>query len=603
METQNLLIYVMFHQNTSSKKIYKTMKKLKIATLDSIPLLEPYGVSVKGDDFVVLRTNKEVFVYQGLCPHESAYLSEGEVKGNTLVCPKHQWSFDITSGKKLGSPPACLKKYPISIEKGNVYLIQETLREEKQTKEKNTYSNIKDLPGPKGNFLTAMFPKVKLEAFHLALLDWAKEYGGIYRVKYISNHYIVISDPSMMTEVLKRRPSDFRRNDMESVFHEAGANGVFSAEGERWRKMRKISSKGLNMAHIQNFFPSISKITGRLLNLLDNYAQSAEPLEIKEILMRYTVDVTSELIFGIDMNTLEKGSDAIQEDLNIVLPGFMRRVFSPVPYWKYIKPPIEKRYEQALKRVKDEIRRCISITEQRMEEDRNLHVNPTNFMEAMLSKNPEEKEPKNISENDIIANSFNMLLAGEDTTANSLAWAIVFMANNSQVQQNAQKEADRLLVNNDHIVRYEDTRNYNYINAINLEALRIRGAVPFLDFAANHDTEVHGFSIPKDTKVICLTRGPGLDSQHFPSPEKFNPDRWIENPKLAGGNNFYLPFGGGPRFCPGRSLALIEMSMVLSMICRHFTIELVTPFEEIKDSFFLASGPSPFEVKLKRRTD
>jgi phenylpropionate dioxygenase-like ring-hydroxylating dioxygenase large terminal subunit len=78
----------------------------------------PYGVDVGQMRLVLLRTSHGLRCFQGLCPHQGASLADGALHGDTLLCPKHRWRFDVR-GRRLDGPE-CLKSYPIEELDGDV---------------------------------------------------------------------------------------------------------------------------------------------------------------------------------------------------------------------------------------------------------------------------------------------------------------------------------------------------------------------------------------------------------------------------------------------------------------------------------------------------
>src|SRR5205814_1425789 len=99
-----------------------------------------------------------------------------------------------------------------------------------------------------------------------------------------------------------------------------------------------------------------------------------------------------------------------------------------------------------------------------------------------------------------------------------------------------------------------------------------------------------------------LTRPPAVDPRHFAAPETFRPERWLEGP-AAGAHDpaAHIPFGSGPRLCPGRSLALLEMKVVLAMLYKSFEVTRVGAAQEVGEVFAFTMGPRGLRVRLRRR--
>ncbi|MFD4617974.1 cytochrome P450 [Streptomyces bauhiniae] len=96
-----------------------------------------------------------------------------------------------------------------------------------------------------------------------------------------------------------------------------------------------------------------------------------------------------------------------------------------------------------------------------------------------------------------------------------------------------------------------------------------------------------------------MTHASDVDDHKYPDPGAFEPDRWL-SPSAPQPNDAspFLPFGGGPRFCPGRNLALIEVTMVVAMVCRHFVLEADTTSGPVGERVTFAMMPTNLGIRL-----
>ena len=92
--------------------------------------------------------------------------------------------------------------------------------------------------------------------------------------------------------------------------------------------------------------------------------------------------------------------------------------------------------------------------------------------------------------------------------------------------------------------------------------------------------------------------------EHFGHAARFDPERWLESDEKRGcphDTSVFLPFGGGPRFCPGRNLALLQIRTVLAMLCRNFDLELAHPGRPVEEKLAFTMMPANLVVRIKRR--
>jgi len=143
-----------------------------------------------------------------------------------------------------------------------------------------------------------------------------------------------------------------------------------------------------------------------------------------------------------------------------------------------------------------------------------------------------------------------------------------------------------------------------FVEAFANETMRLKPIGPFFPMETNEDVELLGYRIPKATPLIVLTRHIATNSANFGAPEQFNPARWLKpNETDTGPHNTqaFLPFGTGPRFCPGRNLALVEIKMALAMLCRNFDLTLSDPTKAVEEKLAFAMLPINLTVRLSRR--
>jgi cytochrome P450 len=467
-------------------------------------------------------------------------------------------------------------------------------------------SSAHDLPGPKGLPLLGNLLDVDLKKLHRVLADWADAYGTFYKFRLGSHTVVVVANTEHVQQVLRQRPNIYRRlGAIETVFSEMGITGVFAAEGNDWKRQRRLTAQALDAIHLREFFPTLFRVTERLRKRWARLAESGAVVDIQQDLMRYTVDVTTNLTFGYDMNTLEQEGDVIQDHLEKIFPMINRRINSPFPYWRYLKMPSDHALDEALKAIHQTISDCIAQGRERIAKNPDLAVHSTNLLEVMLSARDENGAA--FSDLDIHGNMMTMLLAGEDTTANTLAWMANYMVEQPELQKNIQDEVKPLVDSTGMLQSIQATDKMEYSEAVANETLRLKPVAPILFLEPMQDVELGGFKIEQGTSLFLLTQYGALQDSNFSDAKKFSPSRWMQPPTTTGGCPFahtpkaFLPFGGGPRFCPGRQLAMVEMKMVMAMLCSQFEIVKVDGAKPVTELFSFTMMPQNLLVRFKSR--
>jgi cytochrome P450 len=422
---------------------------------------------------------------------------------------------------------------------------------------------------------------------HAVCERWARRYGPIIRVDIGRRRIIGISDGDAVNMILRDRPEGFRRwSEQEVIFDEMGMSGVFTAEGEQWKRQRRLVITALNTNHLHRYYGAIRTSTERLHRRLAEAARTGRVLEIKHELTSYSLDITSALAFGHDLNTLERGENDLQGHIQRTFGMLIRRLAAPFPYWRTIKLPADRALDRSLAELHRAVELFIEQARQRMRERPELREAPENFLESMIAA---QESDGSFTDSEIVGNILILLFAGEDTTAHTLGWTIWLLATHPDVQARLAAEASEALGENSFPNDYEVIGSLDYAEAVLRESLRVKAVTPLITAEPLSDTTICDTHIPAGTQLLMLLRYPNLG-------DGFDPDRLLQGeessaPKL-------LTFGAGPRFCPGRNLAFLEAKTALAMIARNFRIELDSSAGPVTEYYNFAMIPEGLRVRL-----
>lgn len=460
---------------------------------------------------------------------------------------------------------------------------------------------LDDLPSPKGLPILGNFFDLDFERFHLIVEDWCDKFGSAYTFNVGKKQILCLAYPDEINRILRERPNTFRRRrTFETIISEMGFNGLFSAEGENWKRQRKIVAQALNSAHLNRFFPNLQRSTSRLRNRWDGKATAGAPVDLCKDLMRFTVDVTSELAFGVDVNTIETEGPVIQQHLDKIFPMLGKRVNMPLPIWRWFPSRKDKELLQALQAVSVEINEIITQCKKRVENNPEILSAPSNFLEAIIAAQHEDGD--DFTDQDIYANVLTLLLAGEDTTANTIAWASNYFIDHPEFLTWAREEIDIALDGADYLTSSEQLSSLKFIEAFANETMRLKPVAPLNGMETNEATQIADIDIPRGTPVLALTRHCAVNERYFSNAKEFNPDRWLaDTAEQTHTPNAFLPFGTGPRFCPGRNLALAEIKMCLGMLCKHFDFVRDESMDPVVERLAFTMYPTNLTIKFSSR--
>jgi cytochrome P450 len=458
---------------------------------------------------------------------------------------------------------------------------------------------IDDLPGPRPLPLIGNAHQIRATSLHLTAERWCERYGPVYRFGVGPRPVVVLGDADDVNAVLRDRPDGFRRwREIQSITEELwGTLGVFAAEGDDWRRSRRLAVTALNSNHLQRYFEIVSTCSERLRRRLEPAARDGRAIEIGAALSSFTVDVTSALAFGHDLNTLEHGDGELQGHLHRVFHMTNRRLFAAVPYWRWVKLPADRALDRSLAALRPAVASFMAETRKRIAARPELREEPENFLEGMIAAQENEGA---FSDEEILANVFTLLLAGEDTTSHTMAWTIWSLAQMPEIQRLWAEEARDVLGEELSPSRYETVEELHYGEGVVRESMRLKPVAPVTGLEPLADTEVAGVSLPAGTRLLLLHREAGL--REVDRARDFLPERWLEGGEIgAPAQKSFLTFGAGPRFCPGRNLAFLEAKTALAMIARNFELSLDPAAGPVTELFGFTMSPKGLRVRLRER--
>ena len=568
-----------------------------IAKIDELVGEGPFSLSADGVDLAVVRTGNGWRAFEGRCPHLGALLGEGELEDGHLICRNHRWRFSITSGRRVGGSE-CLSSCPIVERDGAVFADVSVF---KQTHRLNIPTRrLEDLPGPRALPFIGNLHQLDPSSVHLILESWEAQYGSVFKFDMGPIHAIAVSDPRTIDQVLRARPDTFRRQSkMDRVLTEIGIQGVFNAEGEVWRPQRKLAVAALSQRHLRLVFSHIRTVTKRLHRRWQTFAAKGSSVDIVDDLKRFTVDITMLVAFGYDVNTVEQSEDTVQNHLKVIFPMIARRIFAFIPLWRFIKLPSDRSLEASLSEIRSWLSELLVAARQRAETSSERRDQST-FLDAMVAA--VDEHGRAFSDAVIMSNLLTMVLAGEDTTAFSLAWTIHSLVDNPTWVEEVRCEGDSVLGDAVTAEDLETASKLEIAAAVANEAMRLRPVAPLGLFEANVDTVIGNVKVPRGTTVVILPRPAAVADDHFTDSRAFRPERWLKGLEGAHDLSAHIPFGSGPRMCPGRSLALIEMNTLLSMLYKNFYVDRIGVSDDVKELYGFTMSPIGLNVRLKERT-
>jgi cytochrome P450/NADPH-cytochrome P450 reductase len=339
-------------------------------------------------------------------------------------------------------------------------------------------------------------------------------------------------------------------------------------------------------------------LTKNLITVLEQY-DSSEKVEILEWTTNITFETIGRVGFGYEFNLLS-GRDQEQNSFIEAMGYCLKQAINRVTQAKFVKRlPIEanRRFDRSLKLMHDVVDSVIKERKQSPD----AKDKEKDLLGYML--NACDEHNLGLSDENIRDQVVTFLIAGHDTTANTLAWTLYELARHPDIEEKLLQEIADNHINHTDLPTSEQVSNLKYMHRVIKEVLRKYPPVRNLGKYCIKDCIVPGgYKIPADTAVAINVYSMHHNASVYPDPENFDPDRWTPEEEQKRSRFAWLPFSTGPRSCIGMAFALQEAKTVLAMILHRFKFTYDGP-DVTYDPVMPTTKPHDFFVNICPRTD
>lgn len=405
--------------------------------------------------------------------------------------------------------------------------------------------------GPKPHFPIGNFPLAHADP--LATFEqWAKKFGDIfyYRAGWLRVYFL--NHPDFVESVLVNQYQNFGKDRVVRNARWIFGDGLLTNEGTPWLRQRRIIQPAFHRERIAGYAKTMTSFTTQTM---DSW-KDGDTRDIHQEMMRLTLRVVAKLLFGLEVN---EESEKIAESLNTLIgQGTGGRMVFP-PFLRYMPVPAMAKVRRAARQL-DEIAYRI-IRERRTDGHENGDL-------LSMLMHARDEDGSGMTDKQLRDEAVTFLLAGHETTALSLSWALYLLSLNPHAEQKLHQELQQVL--NGRIPEARDMPQLTYTEKIIKETMRLYPPAWAVARAVLTNCEVGGYQLRRGDNVVISQWVMHRDARFFIEPEKFEPDRWSPEraasiPKFA-----YFPFGAGPRGCVGQSFAMMEAIFILAAIAQQY---------------------------------
>ncbi|MFB6123083.1 MAG: cytochrome P450 [Haloferacaceae archaeon] len=413
-------------------------------------------------------------------------------------------------------------------------------------------------PGPRGEPLFGNVRKYADDPFDF--LDAVSDaYGDVVGFDLGPYETVLVTHPDQIERVLVAEDAKYHKPDFQDdALGQLLGNGLLLSEGETWRKQRNLVGPAFAPDRVVSLAETMA---GHAESMVGSWA-AGDVVDVEAEMARVTVKIIADAMFGVEFDA--ERVRRVQENLDPLGSRFEPNPFRfLVPDWA---PTRENReYDAALAEldaVLDDV-----LEERRGTEGGDGDDPPTDMLSLLLRAERRGDQ----TEAQIRDEMMTMLLAGHDTTALTLTYALYLLSKHPDAERRLHEEVDSVV--DGAAPTAADVREFTFVDRVLREAMRRYPPVWVMFRQPQVDVELGGYRLPAGTTVMLSQWATHRDGRWYDDPDAFDPDRWAPERRRERPSFAYFPFGGGPRSCIGRQFSLLEAKLILGTIASRYRLE------------------------------
>lgn len=378
---------------------------------------------------------------------------------------------------------------------------------------------------------------------------WMAEFRTPFFASYLCN------DPALVRRVLDERPADFPKSDrVTEGLRPLLGRSVFVTNGEEWLRQRRIIDPAFEGGRVKEAFPAIWAAADAAVARIET-----GEVEVELAASHAAADVIFRTLFSIPIE--DRVAQAVFHEFRAYqrsAPILNLGAFVRLPGWvPRLHRGATRRSARVIRGLIGELTaaRAAAIADGRAPQD----------LATKIMTTPDPVTGERFGTQEMVDQVAIFFLAGHETSASALGWALYLLATHPEAQERVASEAAGLRP------EFGVVSGLRYTRDVFREALRLYPPVPMLVRETAGAEEFRGRAVQRGAQVVISPWHLHRHERLWERPDDFNPDRWAGEVPQGG----YLPFSRGPRVCPGAGFAMLEGTLLLAHLVRAFRFQAV----------------------------
>ncbi|MGW6567556.1 cytochrome P450 [Streptomyces sp. NPDC054975] len=390
-------------------------------------------------------------------------------------------------------------------------------------------------------------------------------------------------------QVLATQSANFRKdNAFYQEVRESFGNGLLTSQDEDYLRQRRLVQPLFTRRRVDSYAEAIATETATVVEKWRTAPDAT--VDVLDEMHRLALRAVARILFGTDVDA---AVEIIERELPVLGDYVLRRGLSPLNIPRDWPTPGNRRAAAAHEEL-------YAVCDRIIAERRGATGGPDDAQDLLtLLAEAESAEDGSFDAQELREHVLVFLLAGHETTATSLGFALHLLARHPDHRKRAHDEVDRVLAGR--TPGAADLDALPFLTQVLKEAMRLFPAGPVIGRRAVAATEIDGHTIPAGADVIVAPWVTHRHPAYWEDPERFDPDRFTPEAEAARPRYAWFPFGGGPRACIGQHFSMLESVIALAMMLQAYDLEAVDTEVPVAAAVTLrAAGPARCRLRPRR---
>ncbi|KAL2348571.1 hypothetical protein Fmac_002571 [Flemingia macrophylla] len=403
-------------------------------------------------------------------------------------------------------------------------------------------------------------------------------YGNVFKTRILGSNLIISTDPEV-NKVILQNHGNFIPAYPKSIRELMGEQSILKMNSTTHKKVHTLIAGFLRSPQCKARITTDIQLTVK--QCLASWSHQIQPIYIQDQVKKITFPVLVKVLMGVGPG---QDLDFLSREFAEFIKGLIcvPLKFPGTTLYKSLKA--KQRMVKMVRKIVEERKKALM--------DNNGDGAVNDVVDVLLRDKVDSDSSSRLTPEMISQNIIEMMIPGEETLPTAMTTVIKFLSDSPLALSKLQEEnmeLKMLKANSSDDYTWSDYMSLPFTQNVISETLRMANIVNGIWRKSVQDIEIKGYLIPKDWGIMASLTSVHMDDKNYENPYNFNPWRW-EKIGVVASNNYYTPFGGGPRLCPGLELSRLELAIFLH--------HLVTTYSWVAERDEIVYFPT---VKMKRK--